>query len=76
MGPVWTENDLPACPEGMDLLRRFEDARPNDFAFLQEQDLIDLGTSAFAGIAQWEAFTEHCGRCEECKRHQSRTLDF
>jgi len=25
----------------MDLLRRFEEARPNDFAFLQEQDLID-----------------------------------
>jgi len=33
-GPVWTDNDLPACPDGMDLLRQFKEARPNDYAFL------------------------------------------
>jgi hypothetical protein len=60
----------------MDLLCRFEEAHPNDYAFLQEQDFMDLGISAFAGIAQWDAFPEHCRRCENCKRHQSRTLAF
>jgi hypothetical protein len=67
IGPVWTDNALPACAVGMDLLCRFEEARPNDCAFLQEQDFVDLSTSAFAGIPEWDAFTEHCATCEDCK---------
>jgi hypothetical protein len=51
----------------MDLLRRFEEARPNDYAFLQVQDFADLSTSAFAGIPEWDVFTEHRGTCEDCK---------
>jgi hypothetical protein len=57
--PVWTDDDLPACPVGMDLLRRFEAARPNDYDFLQVQDFADLRTSAFDGIPEWDAFTAH-----------------
>ena len=66
-GPVWTDDDLPACPVGMDLLRRFEAARPNDYGFLQVHDFADLSTSGFAGIPEWDAFAEHCGICEDCK---------
>jgi hypothetical protein len=51
----------------MDLLRRFEAARPNDYAFLQAQDFGDLSTSAFDGIPEWDAFTEHRQTCEDCK---------
>ncbi len=51
----------------MDLLHRFEEARPNDYAFLQAQDFVDLSTSAFDGIPEWDAFTEHCATCEDCK---------
>jgi len=51
----------------MDLLRRLEAARPNDYAFLQAQDFADLSTSAFAGIPEWDAFTEHYKTCEDCK---------
>ena len=65
--PVWTNHNLPACPVGMELLRRFEEARPNDYGFLQAQDFADLNTSAFAGILEWDAFTEHCETCEDCK---------
>ena len=66
-GPVWTDDALPACPVGTALLRRFEEARPNDYAFLQVQDFAGLGTSAFDGIPEWDAFTEHCRTCEDCR---------
>lgn len=51
----------------MELLRRFEEARPNDYRFLQAQDFADLNTSAFAGILEWDAFTEHWETREACK---------
>lgn len=66
--PVWANDALPACAVGMDLLRRFEEARPNDYAFLQAQDFVDLSTSAFVGIPEWDTFTEHCATCEDCKK--------
>ena len=66
-GPAPTEGGLPACPVGVDLLRRFKEARANDYAFLQVQDFVDLSTSAFDGIPEWDAFTEHCQTCEDCK---------
>jgi hypothetical protein len=31
----------------MELLQRFKGARPNDYAFLQAKDFVDLRTSAF-----------------------------
>jgi hypothetical protein len=67
-GPEWANDALPACAVGMDLLHRFEEARPNDYAFLQVQDFVDLSTSAFVGIPEWDAFTEHCKTCEDCKK--------
>jgi hypothetical protein len=66
-GPKWANDALRACAVGMDLLRRFEEARPNDYAFLQVQDLVDLRTSAFVGIPEWDAVTEHREACEDCK---------
>jgi len=50
----------------MDFLRQFREARPNDYAFLEAQDFADLSTSAFIGIPEWDAFTEHCKTCEDC----------
>jgi hypothetical protein len=67
-GPEWAIDALPACDVGMDLLHRFEEARPIDYAFLQAQDFVDLSTSAFVGIPEWDAFTEHCETCEDCKK--------
>ena len=67
-GPEWVNDARPACAVGMDLLRRFEEARPNDYAFLQAQDFVDLSTSAFVGIPEWDAFTEHCETCKDCKK--------
>jgi hypothetical protein len=66
-GPEWANDALPACAVGMDLLRRLEAARPNDFAFLQAQEFVDLSTSAFVGILEWAAFTEYCKAREDCK---------
>jgi hypothetical protein len=67
-GLEWANDALPACAVGMDLLSLFEVARPNDYAFLQAQDFVDLSTSAFVGIPEWDAFTEHCETCKDCKK--------
>lgn len=57
--------DLP-CPEGIVLLRAFAERRPSDFAFLTSSDLADLKSSAFTGITEWDAFTDHFVCCELC----------
>ena len=54
------------CPAGADLLRAFAETRPADFNFLKPSDLFDLRSFAFAGIPEWEAFSEHYGSCELC----------
>jgi hypothetical protein len=54
------------CPEGTALLRAFAENRPSDFAYLEPSDLVDLSNSAFAGIVEWDDFSEHyvsCGLC-------------
>jgi hypothetical protein len=60
-----TDEGLP-CPDGTALLRAFAEARPADFSFLKPDDLVDLRNSAFAGIPEWEAFSEHFASCEHC----------
>jgi hypothetical protein len=57
--------DLP-CPKGIALLRAFADNRSLDFAFLKSSDLADLKNSAFTGIAEWDAFSDHYGCCGLC----------
>jgi len=39
-----------------------------DYAFLQVQDFADLSPSAFEGIPEWDAFTEHYETYEDCKK--------
>jgi hypothetical protein len=53
------------CPEGTALLRTFAENRPSDFAYLKPSDLADL-SSAFAGIVEWDDFSEHYGSCGLC----------
>jgi hypothetical protein len=60
-----TSTRLP-CREGTHLLRKFAEARPADFAFLQPDDFMDLQNSGFMGIPEWAAFVDHYGRCESC----------
>jgi len=55
------------CPEGTALLRIFAEQRPADFAFLQAHDLANLQNSAFTGISEWDAFSDHYAICDGCK---------
>jgi len=65
---VWVEEGLfSACPIGIDLLRQFAQARPNDYAFLQAKDFLDVETSGFIGISEWDAFATHSVACDKCK---------
>jgi hypothetical protein len=54
------------CPQGTALLLAFAKDRPFDFAFLQPSDLVDFTNSAFAGIPEWDTFSEHYGSCGLC----------
>jgi hypothetical protein len=62
----WRVEEMPACDEGMILLRRFAEAQPNDFAFLKLEDIEHLGISAFTGIAEWDSFSHHVSECAKC----------
>jgi hypothetical protein len=63
---LFSEDEGLPCPEGALLLRVFAEQRPADFAFLQPHDLIDLRNSAFTGIPEWHAFSDHYASCERC----------
>ncbi len=63
----WDLETMPACDKGMELLRQFAENHPDTFGQLQPEDFIKLDNPAFLlGIAEWEAFAEHCSTCEEC----------
>jgi hypothetical protein len=59
------EEDRP-CPVGTELLRAFAEARPMDFSFLEQKDLVDSRNPAFADIPEWEAFVGHYSTCKLC----------
>ena len=64
----WKVEEMPACDEGMALLRQFAIAQPEAFAFVQPCDFEQLDNSAFAGIAEWEALAEHSHGCDKCNK--------
>jgi hypothetical protein len=66
LGDLFDVGEEIPCPEGTDRLVAFAAARPSDFAFLNPKDLVDLRNSAFAGIEEWEAFSQHYNSCELC----------
>jgi hypothetical protein len=53
-------------PVGKTHLYVFAIARPANFIFLKPGDLSDLHNSAFAGIPERDAFSEHYGFYELC----------
>jgi hypothetical protein len=66
LGRLCTADTGIPCSRVTGLLRSFAEARPTDFAFLDPGDLLDLKTSGFAGIPEWDSFAEHYATCERC----------
>ena len=66
VGHLFDSDERLPCSEGTNLLIAFAETRPVDFAFLKPDDLIELQNPAFAGIAEWEAFSRHYATCELC----------
>ncbi len=62
-------DDLPACKDGMALLKRFAETYPTVYAFVRPEDFLDLHNDAFVGMPEWDAFAQHCGACTAC--HES-----
>ncbi|ADW71350.1 hypothetical protein AciX9_4399 (plasmid) [Granulicella tundricola MP5ACTX9] len=57
---------LPACSQGMILLKAFADAHPGPFEFIRPEDFVHYENEAFAGIEEWDAFARHCLSCHDC----------
>jgi hypothetical protein len=57
---------LPACPEGMVLLKSFADAYPDSFHLIRPEDFVHYENDAFDGIDEWDAFARHCLSCHDC----------
>jgi len=66
---LWMAEEQPPCAVGTGLLRAFAETRPTDFSFLKAQDMVDLRNSAFQGIPEWDAFTDHVSACPSCNEH-------
>lgn len=50
------------CEQGTILLRTFAQRRPTDVSFLKAAD-VQNDDSGFAGIPEWDAFTDHYTSC-------------
>ena len=59
-------NDRRPCLVGCELLRNFGFNHPQDFEFLRPSDLVHLSTGSFAGIPEWDEYTEHFKTCGLC----------
>ena len=57
---------LPACHEGMILLKAFADAHPDSFQFIRPEDFVHFENEAFAGMDEWDVFARHCLSCHAC----------
>ncbi len=55
------------CEEGKRLLKHFAITRPADISFLKPDDIVDLRSSGFAGISEWDAFPSHVSTCKNCR---------
>jgi hypothetical protein len=54
------------CEQGRGLFLKFAAARPSDHGFLEPRDFLDLRSSAFSGIPEWDDFAEHISECSRC----------
>ena len=54
------------CETGTLLLAEFAAARAQDYTFLEPKDFSDLRNSAFDGIPEWDAFSDHVQHCPRC----------
>jgi hypothetical protein len=62
----WDLSSIPACEEGIELLRRFAQAHPDAHKFVQPGDFVKLNNPAFEGISEWDAFALHSDTCDKC----------
>jgi hypothetical protein len=54
------------CQNGKTQLEALADARPIDFTFLEAADFVNLQSSGFARIEEWDAFATHSRSCPVC----------
>ena len=54
------------CPAGAKLLEAFATARPDDCEFIEPADFLNVRSSAFSGIAEWDEFADHVSGCPRC----------
>lgn len=62
----WDADTLPACPNGLTLLRNFAEAHPSLYILASQNHFIDPTHPAVRTNRMWLAFAAHCSICENC----------
>jgi hypothetical protein len=66
MGYLFPKGKGAPCAHGIELLFAFMMERPTDLSFLERGDFVDLESSGFAGIPEWDEFVRHYTTCVHC----------
>lgn len=72
----WIVEDLPACPTGMVLLKRFADAHPEEFAVAKESGFTPQPLPFFNQNKLWQEYTAHYGSCYDCNESGAQPIAY
>ena len=65
----WEIEDLPACPVGMALLKRFSESHPTMYQLAERtgfEDALAVKHRAFQDLPPWQEFVKHRAECHDC----------
>jgi hypothetical protein len=67
---LWTDDERPACNDGMTLLKEWADSNPSNVSLLPDIKHADLFSNPFASGPLWRLYTRHVSTCPACKSMQ------
>jgi len=62
----WSREDLPACGEGLVLLRQFAKANPSAYQLAKLRNFVNVPTLLLVHVPLWWVFVQHRNTCEKC----------
>ena len=62
----WTLDELPACDEGMRLLKAWSDVDPRAVDYIPSAGAMDLDREDLDDSPEWRAYAAHVVACDDC----------
>jgi len=59
-------DNVPACDEGLALLKVFADAHPGAYHLAAQRGFMDPTHPMFAQLFMWKAYAQHVSTCPKC----------